>query len=57
MKQTLNFLGPTKSSRRVLRENLSTPQHRIEGHQGKFQNQIVFYLHPVLGKNHSRISQ
>ena len=35
---TLGFAGPTKNSKKISQENLPTPQHQIEGHQGIFQN-------------------
>lgn len=54
MKHTSNFLSPTRNSKRIFGENLWTPQHQIEGHQGIFQNQRAFYLPPLSGKKHSR---
>lgn len=54
MKHTSNFLGPTKNSKRIFGENLLTPQHQIEAHQGIFQNQRAFYFPLLLGKKHSR---
>ena len=50
--QTLDFVVPTRNSKRIFVEDLRIAQYQTEGLQEIFQNQILLYLVYLLGNDH-----
>ena len=50
--QTLDFVVPTRNSKRVFVEDLRIAQYQTEGLQEIFQNQILLDLVYLLGNFH-----